>query len=404
MKVRILHQFFHPDLSATSRVISEVAFFLAERGDEVSVLCSRNRYHGAQRDTLPARERIRGVLVRRCWGPSVSRRTLGGRVMNIVSFCAIAGVRALCSRRADTVVLMTDPPFFPVLGALLKRIRKERFVYVLMDLYPEVAIRAGTLREGSRLTRALRRVSTFALRWADAVVVLGEEMEESAIRAGADPDRVVVIRNWADPGKIFPVPHGENRFRRELGLEGKFVIEYSGNLGITHGFEDLLAVAEELAGEERIRFLFIGDGARRREVEAFAISKRLPNVLLVPYQDDESLSESLSAGDVHFVSLRKGFEGLVVPSKAYGIMAAGRPILYQGERRCEIARMVEREGIGFVVPPGDRRGLRERILFFSREDVGRMRMGETARRALEERYSPAEGLARYREVIAPPAS
>ncbi len=401
MKVRILHQFFHPDLSATSRVISEVAFSLAGQGDEVFVLCSRNRYHGTQRDPLPARETVRGVHVHRCWGPSFPRRSFTGRALNVAAYCLNAAMRALCSHRVDTVVLMTDPPFFPVLGALLKQIRKERFVYVLMDLYPEVAVRAGALREGSLPARALQRISSVALRQADAVVVLGEEMGEAAVRAGANPGRVVVIRNWADPEKIVPVAHGENRFRRELDLAGKFVVEYSGNLGVTHDFDDLLAVAEELADEERIRFLFVGDGARRGEVEVVAASKRLTNVVLMPYQDDERLSESLSAGDVHFVSLRKGFEGLVVPSKAYGIMAAGRPILYQGGRQSEIARMVEREGIGFVVPPGDRQELRERILFLSRDDGARRRMGEAARRALEERYSPAEGLARYREVIAP---
>jgi glycosyltransferase involved in cell wall biosynthesis len=154
---------------------------------------------------------------------------------------------------------------------------------------------------------------------------------------------VVIIRNWSDPQKIFPIAPDDNRLRRDLGLEGKFVIEYSGNLGISHDFQDLMTVDEELADKEDIRFLFTGDGVRLKEVREFATLRRLPNVMFLPYQDASVLAESLSAGDVHFVSLRSGFEGLVVPNKVYGVMAAGRPVISQGEGSGKVARMVERE-------------------------------------------------------------
>ena len=178
------------------------------------------------------------------------------------------------------------------------------------------------------------------------------------------------------------------------------MVEYSGNLGVSHYFEDILAVAEEIVTFDGIRFVFIGGGVRLREVERSVVSKRLTNVILLPYQKESSLAMSLSAGDVHYVSLRPGFEGLVVPSKAYGIMAAGRPIIYQGAENGEIARMVTREGIGHVIPPGDREGLRDCILSLYRNRETGLKIGATARQALEHKYSSAKGLSLYRAVLA----
>jgi glycosyltransferase involved in cell wall biosynthesis len=317
----------------------------------------------------------------------------------MISFCLLASVRALYSSRADVVVLLTNPPFFSAIGSLLKRFRGERFVYVLMDIYPDVAIRGGVLREGSLAERVLRRLARFTLKEADVVVVLGENMKEAALHSGAIPSRVKVIPNWADPDRIFPVPAVGNRLRRSLGLDGKFVVEYSGNMGVSHSFGDLLAVIEEMQVFEDIRFVFIGGGERRPEIDAFVRTKRLENVVLLPYQDDTALPQSLSMGDVHYVSLREGFEGLVFPSKVYGIMAAGRPLIYQGTGGDDVARMVVEGGMGIVVRPGDKDGLREAIFALYRDREGRLRMGENGRRALVEKYSAAKGLDSYRNVL-----
>lgn len=372
---------------------------MASGGDDVSVLCSRNRYDGGTGNRLPFRERIDGVEIRRCWGPNCGKRSLPGRVLDMSSFCISAFGRLLTAARVDTVLFLTNPPLIGFLGAWRRRLRKERFVYVLMDVYPDVAIRGGILRENGWVARALRRLARIPLEAADAVVVLGEDMKDVVIRQGAPAEKVTIIRNWADPAKVFPVPPDRNPLRAKWGLAGKFVVEYSGNFGISHDFADLLSAAEALRTDDGIRFLLIGDGVRRSEVEEFVTARKLPNVLLLPYQDASSLAWSLSAGDIHYVSLRKGFEGLVVPSKAYGAMAAGRPIVYQGAETGEIARMVDRERIGFVVPPADRKSLLDRIVELYRNPETRRRQGERARRALEERYSAEIGLALYRKVL-----
>lgn len=401
MKFRFVHQYFHPDLSAVSQIISQVAFAVAAKGDDVSVYCSRNRYDGKNDEfPLPSRESTNGVRIHRCWGPNFGKRSLLGRGFDMASFCLFSTGKLLVAPRVDTLVFLTNPPFFPILGAWLKKIRKERFVYVLMDVYPEIAIRGGVLRENGLIARVLRRLTRFTLENADAVVVLGEDMKDVAIRQGAPPDRVQIIRNWADPEKIFPVSPERNGLRKKWGLDGKFVVAYSGNFGVSHDFEDLLSVAEELSSDDDIRFLLIGNGVRRPDVEKAVSEKKLHNVILQPYQDVDSLPESLSAGDVHYVSLRRGFEGLVVPSKAYGIMAAGRPMIYQGNPEGEIGRMVAGEGIGHVVLPGDRKGLRDSIVGLYRDRENGERMGRAARSVLEEKYSPSIGLGMYRKLLA----
>ncbi len=399
MNLRFVHLYFHPDRSAVSRFITDVAFHLAAQGDAVSVVCSRNKYDGAQDGALLPRENLRGVDVIRCWGPSFERRRLAGRILNMASYCGLAAVRLLAAPRADAVVFLQNPPLFAWLGLVLKKLRGETFVYVPMDIYPDIAVRAGVLREGSRVTRLLRRVQRAALAGADAVVVLGDDMREAAVRYGADPGKVAVIRNWADPAKIVPVPPEANRLRKAWGLDGKFVVAYSGNFGVSHSFDEILAAAEALAGDDGIRFLFIGGGVRFRDVERSVAERRLANVVVKPYREDSELSESLSAGDVHYVCLRDGFEGLVVPSKAYGIMAAGRPIIYQGAAGGEIAGMVRREGIGHVLAPGDRDGLRDAILALRGDAAERARTGAAARKALEEKYSAEAGFALYRDAI-----
>jgi glycosyltransferase involved in cell wall biosynthesis len=317
----------------------------------------------------------------------------------MASFCLLAALRSFSVPRADTIVLLTNPPLFSALGVLVQRFRKERFVYVLMDMYPDIAVQAGMLRKGSISERISRRISRMTLERADRVVVLGDDMRDVAIREGAAPEKVVIIPNWADPEMIYPIPPEENPLRREWGLGEKFVVEYSGNLGISHFFEDILSTAAELAIYDDLRFVFVGGGRRFKEVEHFVRDRSLENVLLFPYRDKSDLAQSLSVGDVHFVSLRPGFEGLVVPSKAYGIMAAGRPMIYQGNPAGEIARMVSREGIGYVIQPGDRNGLKEAVLSLYKDKEERNRMGSTARAVLEKRYSPETGLRLYRGVL-----
>jgi glycosyltransferase involved in cell wall biosynthesis len=198
---------------------------------------------------------------------------------------------------------------------------------------------------------------------------------------------------------VAPVPYAANPFRRAHGLDGKFVVLYSGNMGQYHYFDDVLQAAERLRDEPALEFVFIGDGVRRAAIEAWVSERGLPNVRLLPYQPTQQLTHSLSAGDLHLVTLMTACTGLAVPSKSYGILAAGRPILYQGHPSGEIARLITDEGIGAVVEIGDVEGLVQSIRRYAGSPTLAQNQGQRARRLVEGPYSRAAALARYEAVL-----
>jgi glycosyltransferase involved in cell wall biosynthesis len=274
----------------------------------------------------------------------------------------------------------------------------------VQDLYPEVAVALGALAARSAGARAMAALSRALLARSDRVVVLGEAMRERCIAAGAAPERTVVLPNWADPAEIRPVLHLENPLRRELAGEAATLVLYSGNLGRAHDLETPLAAARLLRERRDLAFLFAGDGARRGEVERAA--RELPGVRLAPYRPRASLSDALSAGDVHLVTLAPGLAGLVEPSKAYAAMAVGRPALYVGPEGSEVARTILAEGCGVAVANGDADGLARALAGLAADPDRRAAMGARGRRAVEERLGRAAATARFRallEALAPAA-
>jgi len=289
---------------------------------------------------------------------------------------------------------MSTPPLVATLGVAVRALRGARFVYWLQDVYPELAVEFGVLRSRSPATLAFEAASRWTLRRADAVVVLGEAMADRVCAKGVDPARVHLIPNWADGESIRPMPHGTNPFRRAHGLDGKRVVLYSGNMGRAHDLATVLAAAERLRDRPDLVFLFVGEGAKRPE--AAAAARRLPAVRLLPYQPREALASSLSAGDVHLVTQEPFTVGLVEPSKLYGVMAAGRPVLYVGPPETEAAATVRREAIGEVVSNGDVDGAVDalcRLLEDAEETGGR------ARAAFEREYGRSQRTGAFASLL-----
>lgn len=313
-----------------------------------------------------------------------------------------AAVRSLLGRGVDCNIFLTQPPLFGAWAWALKVLRGQPYCLVVMDLYPWVAVEAGVLRRGSVATRLAERLAAFTMRGADRVVVIGRCMARRVTDLGVPTDRIHMIHNWADTDSVRPGAVAE---RPDERFRDRFVVLYSGNLGTSHDFRDLLAVVDRFREDDGFLFVIVGEGARRREVEDDIRRRELSNVLLLPFQPEARLGETLAAGDVHFVSLRRGFEGLVVPSKAYGSLAAGRPIVYQGSREGEIARMIEEEGVGIVVDSGDADGLAAAFLRARDGDDWRRAAGERARGLAERRYGAAAALDLYEAVLTaiPPA-
>ncbi len=388
MRVVLLNQYYSPDEAATAQLLGDLGAGLAAAGHDVTAICGRRGYTDPSR-TYPKRESIRGVKVERTFASGFGRGSKIGRSLDYATFMAGAALRLLFRKKPDVVISLSTPPMVALLGLILARLRGARSIYWVMDVYPDLAYELGVLKAGSFLARLLDRISTTVLKGSDTVVALDELMARKLEETRRRP--VEVVRNWADGETIRPKPPASNPLRREWGWEGRFVVLYSGNLGLAHEFDTVLDAAERLQDESDILFAFVGGGPRLDEVKAGVSGRGLENVEFRPYVATERLGDSLTAGDVHLVTLRERMPGLLVPCKIYGILAAGRPPIYVGPERGEIWEIVG-SGCGRAVGLGDGAGLAEAIVAYRDGAESRDQAGEAARRAYEERFSKQRAL------------
>ena len=394
-RVIFLNRFFHPDLSASSQMLSDLAFGLAERGVDVHIVTSRLRYDDATA-RLPAQETINGVTVHRIWTSGFGRRTLWGRGIDYLSFY-LSAFRACVGvlKPGDTLVAKTDPPMISVIGALAARWRGAQLVNWLQDLFPEVAAAANIRPAKGRSGRILQAIRDWSLRQATVNVAIGQRMHSRLLERGLDPASVTIIENWAG-AELHPISRDDNPLRRQWGLENHFVVGYSGNMGEAHEFDTILDAAEQLRSRKDIRFLFIGAGKHLPYIKQAMQQRDLHNIVLQPYQPRESLSESLSAADIHLMSLRADFEGLIVPSKFYGVSAVGRPCLHVGAIDGELQREIVREN---RFKTGDSQGLAERIMDLARRPEECTRLGAMRRDHFLANHTLAHGIEHWASAL-----
>jgi colanic acid biosynthesis glycosyl transferase WcaI len=398
-RVFVVNRYFYPDESATSQLLTDLLFELAALGHDVHVICSRQLY-GQPGAELAACETVREVQVHRIWTTRFGRQRLVGRALDYLTFhaaCALTLVRNL--RPRDIVIAMTDPPLISIVAAVAVKWKRGILVNWLQDVFPEVATRLGASPLPALLDGALRRLRDASLRSASANVVLGSRMAEYLRARGLEARRIHVIENWADAEAVRPKPTSESVLRRQLGLDGHFVAGYSGNLGRAHEYETLLGAAEALRGEESITFLFIGGGHNMEELKVQAALRRLSRIRFLPYQPRESLEDSLSAADVHLVCLLPSLEGLIVPSKFYGILAAGRPVVFIGDPDGELARVTTAARCGTAVGTGQGADLANAILMLRDHGTLRDAMGLAARQLLSEQYSTGRAVRKWVDLL-----
>lgn len=345
----IVNRFYYPDHSATAQIASDLGASLAQHGWQVRAVASRFRYEGGE--ALPAREQADGVTIRRLATTGFGRTSRLGRLIDYASFYVLAlGHVARHARRGDIVICKTDPPLLSVGIALACVLRGAKLINWLQDLFPEVA--AEILPRP--VAGGLRWLRNHSLRRASLNVAIGEVMRTRLKQMGVGSDHVTVIANWTDDEDIAPIAAGDNALRRQWGYgEDDLVMAYSGNLGFAHDYTTVLDAAEQLAEHPNIRFLMIGGGAGVVPLKHEVGRRALPHFQFRPYQPRGDLSLSLGVADIHWLSLRPEMEGLIVPSKLYGIVAAGRPFVFIGDREGEVGQFIARHGGGFVIEQGD---------------------------------------------------
>jgi glycosyltransferase involved in cell wall biosynthesis len=395
----IVSELYHPEDTSTGYFLTRIAEGLA-RHMSVRVLCGQPSY-GARGMRAPARETRHGVQIWRAPATTFDKDRLLLKLVNSTTISVSLLTHALWQlRRGDRVLVVTNPPVLPFLIRAACFLRGSAFLLLVHDVYPEVLVATGLVRRNGLPARLLGWLTKLLYRSAMRIVVLGRDMEALVTdKLGGDQDTVTIIPHWGDVDEIGPAGRSQNALLRGRGLEHKFVVQYSGNMGRAHALEPVLEAARRLRDRNDIHFLFVGTGAKKNWLKGAVANDQLPNVDILPYLPRIELDVSLNACDVAVIPFIPGMSGVSVPSRMYNVMAAGRPILAVADESSELARVVREEGIGWVLPPGAPDNLADTILEARANPRRLAEMGARARAAAEERYTLDRVTAAYRTLV-----
>jgi len=345
--ILVLNEYFPPDTSATAKNAALVVNALSER-HRVTVLAGRPSYDPTEfYSWRPLRRKTSGnITVQRVGSTAFPRFRMKRRVANYASYLALAMPWALAIR-PDVVVAMTDPPIEGIAGALVAKLSRRPFVYNIRDMYPDMALGGGIVPPGVWIDRweAMHR---WALKQASRVIVLGEDMRERIITKGVDPSRITIVRD-AVPF-LETLPSADHPVVREIRGDFRFVLVHAGNLGFYGSWKTLIHAARMLESDG-VGLVFIGEGALKPQIEKEAHGCR--NIRFMPFRPADEVPQVMAAGDMHVITVKRGLEGVVVPSKVYNILAAGRPVLAVATDKAEVTRFARRDGCGIAVDPDD---------------------------------------------------
>ena len=384
MRILLLNQFFWPDSAATSQLLTDVARELVGRGHEVHVICAEPSYALEDTSAKPEVEfhRVKSV-------PFI--RGVAARLASYGTFYLSSLWKTLRVPRPDVVVTLTTPPLLSLLGTVAKTLRGSRHFIWEMDMYPDVAVDLGYFPQGGVLDRTVGMLADVARRRCDGILALGSCMRERLMRRGVPASKIHLTENWADSLQIEPVAWPD--------CSAPLTVLYSGNFGLAHDAETVQSAIAQLNRNPAIRFAFAGGGARRKTLEAACREKNLDNVEFRNYSTKASLGSSLGSGHIGLITQQNACLGSVVPSKVYGLMAAGRPILYIGPSQSTVAGIIRRFDCGWQIDCGDSDKL---LLLLERLSHNRCEIeeaGQHARRALLEHYDMHHGVSRVCEAI-----
>ena len=352
-KIIFINRFFYPDQSATSQILSDLLFNIqSEINAELHVVTSRNSYQGDKR--FLASEIINGVKVHRIWASNFGRSFLPGRALDYLSFYISAlFTLLLLTRKDDILIAKTDPPVISFFAFIVCKCKKGILINWLQDLFPEVAVELGFIKSNSIQCRLLKYIKDVSLRAAVKNVAIGEKMVLKINAAGVLREKIIAIPNWNVNDDTTYVEKAVNPLVKEWGLNGKFVISYSGNFGRAHEYEPVCALINKLKDMNDLVFLFIGGGKYYDDLMVYVENNNINNVIFKPYQPREVLNQSLSVADIHLISLRPELEGLIVPSKFFGLASIGALVLYLGDCQGEIGSIIRTHDCGICCNSAD---------------------------------------------------
>ena len=370
---------FHPDRLGNAPIITDLATGLVERGHRVSVVCAMPHHetgfiNPTYRGLLWQRDYLQGVEILRLWIATGESFLL--KLANYASFTAVASLAAALLPAPDIIFSPSPPITLGLVDALVSRFRGVPFVFNLQDLFPDVAVRMGVLRQ-PQVIRIFRGIEAFTYRKAARICVISEGMARILREKGVPDAKLRITPNCVDVRRLRP--QTSSRLRKELGLQERFVVGFSGRIGYSQGLESVVQAARLLVGEPRVFFLVIGSGAALPRLEKLVLQEGPGNIRFLPTRPREELADALAASDLHLVPLRRGLASYSIPSKLLGIMAAGRPVLATVEEDSDSGKLVSKAGCGQVIPPEDPQAMAEAIMAYAADPDRREREAQAGR-------------------------
>lgn len=406
-KIVFVVNYFYPDPASTAQLITELCLALQDQFQITVIAAQPGGYFGesTQSTRLFETDTLQKIRVIRLGLPRVNKSSKLSRVKYIFTYFILANIALIREKSVDIIYTISTPPVLGgLIGTIGKLVKRTKHVYNIQDFNPEQAAAAQFVKNKAVL-RIAEAVDKFSCKHADRVVVVGHDMVNTLrnrFNNKAMP-KYEVINNWTDEDEIVPLEKSERhvaRFLEENGLLEKFIVMYSGNIGLYYDLENIVKITKQFSNVRDLAFVFIGEGAVKKKMQEFVTHEDIDNVLFLPYQPKDFIKYSLNAADIHLVINQKGIKGVSVPSKIYGVMAAGKPILGVLERDSEAERLITASNCGLVVEPKDYEGICDLIKsFYSMEHNKLEKMGSNGRVYLENHLTKDLSLAKYNQLL-----
>lgn len=406
-KMLVYAHYFYPDVASTGQILTELCDGLKENFD-ITVICVVPSYSGKIDEKYKKHrfyeEEIGNIKIIRVRVPEFNKSRKVSRIINLISYFINAIIATFNLQKQDYVFSISQPPILGgLLGVIGKVIKKGKLIYNIQDFNPEQTIAVGYSKNKFLVNIALY-LDKFSCKMSNKIILVGRDMQQTLNNRFVKsylPNNIV-INNWIDEKSIYPLSNNNTtvyEFKERYNLQNKFVIMYSGNIGLYYDLENLIKIIGKFNNRDDVKFAFVGDGTIKKNIENYALENNLKNVVFIPYQEKSNLNYSLNAADVHFVVNSKGIKGISVPSKLYGVMACGKMILGILEKGSEARIIIEESGCGICSEPEDYEDIYIKIKYILDNKQLAEVIGEKGRKYLEKNLTKELSISKYRESI-----
>lgn len=406
-KLLIYAHYFYPDVASTGQILTELSEGMKDVFD-ITVICVVPSYSGTVEDKYKSKrvyeENHNGIKVIRVRVPEFQKSNKMSRIKNLLAYFFNSLLATFKIAKQDYIFTISQPPILGgVLGVLGKWIKGGRLIYNIQDFNPEQTMAVGYAKNKLLLSTVMS-VDKFSCKRADKVIVVGRDMQEtlSSRFNNKKVPKNVFINNWINEKEIYPLEKNHEKivkFKEKYNLQDKFIIMYSGNIGLYYDLENIIKVIGEFKDREDVIFAFVGDGTVKDKIETYVIENKLNNVTFIPYQDKADLIYSLNTADIHWVVNAKGIKGVSVPSKLYGVMAAGKPVLGVLDEGSEARLIVEECNCGVCIEPGNYKEISNKIQYILDNKDEIRTLGSNGRKYLETNLTKEVSINKYKKSI-----